>query len=72
MRIEVKLMHQNSSSLLNLSHVRRFMKLAVEVPAYCIYYFMCLSFQFLVYFMVSEIRVVRLRAQIMHWALTEN
>ena len=34
------------------------MRLAVEVPAYCSYYFLCLSFQFSVYFVVSEMRVI--------------
>ena len=33
-------------------------RLAVEVPAYCNYYFLCLSFQFSVYFMVSEMGVI--------------
>ena len=30
----------------------------MEVLAYCIYYTLCLSFQFLVYFAVSEMRVI--------------
>ena len=30
----------------------------MEVPAYCSNYFLCLSFQFSVYFVVSEIRVI--------------
>ena len=33
-------------------------RLAVEVLAYCNYYFLCLSFQFSVYFMVSEMGVI--------------
>ena len=59
-------MHQNSSSLLNLSHVRRF-KLGCwewdwqwrfrHIVA-IIFRLGCLSFQFSVYFVVSEIRVI--------------
>ena len=30
----------------------------MEVPAYCNYHFLYLSFQFSVYFVVSEIRVI--------------
>ena len=33
-------------------------RLAIEVSTYCSYYFLCLSFQFSVYFVVSEIRVI--------------
>ena len=30
----------------------------MEVPAYCSYYFLCLSFQFSMYFVVSEMRII--------------
>ena len=33
-------------------------RLAVEVSAYCSYYFLCLSFRFSMYFVVSEMRVI--------------
>ena len=33
-------------------------RLAVEVPAYCSYYLLCLSFRFSMYFVVSEMRVI--------------
>ena len=59
-------MHQNSSSLLNLSHVRRF-KLGCwewdwqwrfrHIVA-IIFRLGCLSFQFSVYFVVNEMRVI--------------
>ena len=33
-------------------------RLAMEVLAYCSYYFLCLSFQFSMYFVVSEMRII--------------
>ena len=64
MGIELRLMHQSSSSFLNLSHVKRFRLSCWEwdwqwrfwhivAIIFCVY-----LFQFSVYFVVSEMRVI--------------
>ena len=56
MGIEVRLMQIPPCRKIQSGLLR--VRLAMEVPAYCIYYFPCLSFQFSVYFVVSEMRVI--------------
>ena len=56
MGIEVRLMQIQPCRKIQIELLK--VRLAVEVPAYCSYYFLCLSFQFSVYFMISEMRVI--------------
>ena len=56
MGIEVRLMQIQPCRKIQFGLLR--LRLAMEVPAYCIYYFPCLSFQFSVYFVISEMRVI--------------
>ena len=56
MGIDVRLMQIQPCRKIQIELL--WVKLAVEVPAYYSYYFLCLSFQFSMYFVVSEIRVI--------------
>ena len=56
MGIEVRLMQIQPCRKIQIELLR--MRLTVEVLAYWSYYFPCLSFQFSMYFVVSEMRVI--------------
>ena len=56
MEIEVRLMHIQPCRKIQIGLLK--VRLAVEVSAYCSYYFLCLSFQFSMYFVISEMRVI--------------
>ena len=47
-------------------------RLAIEVSTYYSYYFLCLSFQFSVYFVVSEIRVIWVISYISNWNIDQK
>ena len=56
MGIEVRLMQIQPYRKIQIELLR--VRLTVEVLAYWSYYFLCLSFQFSMYFVISEIKVI--------------